>query len=179
MPDFAGGSGDDHQNFDDIAAGEDGGGGTGQPLNTSLDFIPTEFQGAPDRVRTLYRYSKQLAYQFCSHPQVMKINIAYAKTAKVVDMKQLKSCCWRLIQERTSQCPAEAPAGSSSNVSFSEGKATFTEIFRELPHILSKSMSENISKSLAFYSVLHLTNERSLRLVRQEDLQDFTILPPA
>ncbi|XP_029724434.1 condensin complex subunit 2 [Aedes albopictus] len=159
VPDFAGGSGDDHQNFDDIAAGEDGGGGTGQPLNTSLDFIPTEFQGAPDRV--------------------MKINIAYAKTAKVVDMKQLKSCCWRLIQERTSQCPAEAPAGSSSNVSFSEGKATFTEIFRELPHILSKSMSENISKSLAFYSVLHLTNERSLRLVRQEDLQDFTILPPA
>ncbi|XP_062556504.1 condensin complex subunit 2 [Armigeres subalbatus] len=163
VPDFAGGSGDDHQNFDDVAGGgatgEGGEGGPSQALNTSLDFIPTEFQGAPDRV--------------------MKINIAYAKTAKVVDMKQLKSCCWRLIQERTSQISAENPGSSSSDGPHPEGKAKFSEIFRELPHILSKSMSENISKSLAFYSVLHLTNERSLRLVRQEDLQDFSILPPA
>lgn len=56
VPDFAGGAGDDHQNFDDIAAGEDGGGGTNQPLNTSLDFIPTEFQGAPDRVSFHFKF---------------------------------------------------------------------------------------------------------------------------
>lgn len=106
-----------------------------------------------------------------------KINIAYAKTAKVVDMKQLKSCCWRLIVERIGENQMEAP-GSSSSKPTGDGKTSFSEIFRELPHVLSKSMSENISKSLAFYSVLHLTNERSLRLVRQDDLEDFLILPP-
>lgn len=147
-----GGAGDDHHTFDDAGGGGDGAAGT--TLNTSLDFIPTEYHGAPDRVA--------------------KINIAYAKTAKVVDMKQLKSCCWRLIAEQVTASGGDLEMGSSS-----EGKATFSAVYRELPHILSKSMSENISKSLAFYSVLHLTNERSLRLVRQDDLEDFKILPPS
>ncbi|XP_058836240.1 condensin complex subunit 2 [Topomyia yanbarensis] len=155
VAEYDGGATADHHTFDDITAGGDGG-GSGAPLNTSLEFIPTEFQGAPDKVA--------------------KINIAYAKTAKVVDMKQLKTCCWRLITEQISGTSQESPSSSGM---VSTGKATFSDIYRKLPYILSKSMSENISKSLAFYSVLHLTNDRSLRLVRQEDLDDFKILPPA
>ncbi|XP_055599381.1 condensin complex subunit 2 [Uranotaenia lowii] len=151
------GGGDDHHHFDDIS--RDGDGPSGAPtLNTSADFIPTEFQGAPDKVA--------------------KIHIAYAKTAKVVDMKQLKTCCWRLITEQHT-ANADPNVSGSSTTEPSEGKAKFSTIYRELPNILTKTMSENISKSLAFYSVLHLTNERSLRLVRQDDLKDFTILPPA
>uniref|UniRef100_A0A8D8BHT2 Condensin complex subunit 2 n=4 Tax=Culex pipiens TaxID=7175 RepID=A0A8D8BHT2_CULPI len=154
---FGDAAADDHHTFDDLAGPASVSGG-GTTLNTSLDFIPTEFQGAPDKVA--------------------KINIAYAKTAKVVDMKQLKSCCWRLITEQvcaTQATPSEEGGATSEAHS---GKARFSEIYRELPHILSKTMSENISKSLAFYSVLHLSNERSLRLVRQDDLEDFQILAP-
>lgn len=161
-PGFSEATADEHLSFDDLTGGV---GGTtavgGTTLNTSLDFIPTEFQGAPDKVA--------------------KINIAYAKTAKVVDMKQLKSCCWRLITEQVCSSAAAAAVATSqqsSSAEPSEGKARFSEIYRDLPHILSKTMSENISKSLAFYSVLHLSNERSLRLVRQDDLEDFQILAP-
>lgn len=95
-------------------------------------------------------------------------------------MKQLKSCCWRLITEQvcaTQATPSEEGDATTTSEAHS-GKARFSEIYRELPHILSKTMSENISKSLAFYSVLHLSNERSLRLVRQDDLEDFQILAP-
>ncbi|XP_065086359.1 condensin complex subunit 2 [Ochlerotatus camptorhynchus] len=159
VPSIAGSSGDDHQTFDDVASSGIGGVGVGnQSINATLDFIPTEFEGAPDKVT--------------------KINIAYAKTAKVVDMKQLKSCCLRLIVERIGENQMEPPSSSSSSKPTGNGKTSFSEIFKELPHVLSKSMSENISKSLAFYSVLHLTNERSLRLVRHDDLEDFEILPP-
>ncbi|XP_055531175.1 condensin complex subunit 2 [Wyeomyia smithii] len=154
-----GGDPSDHHNFDDVVGGTEDGGGA-PPLNTSLDFIPSEFQGAPDKVT--------------------KINIAYAKTAKVVDMKQLKTCCWRLITEQITGSSADtADAANNDQLLKGDGKANFSDIYRELPHILSKSMSENISKSLAFYSVLHLTNERSLQLLRQENLEDFQILPPA
>lgn len=149
---------DDHHSFDDLAGTSTVPGG-GTTLNTSLDFIPTEFQGAPDKVA--------------------KINIAYAKTAKVVDMKQLKSCCWRLITEQICSSQGKEPSGGEGGTSAStEGNARFSQIYRELPNILSKTMSENISKSLAFYSVLHLSNERSLRLVRQDDLEDFQIMAP-
>lgn len=163
LPSIAGDAGDDHQNFDDIAnggvTGDVGAPGNQATLNATLDFIPTEYEGAPDKVA--------------------KINIAYAKTAKVVDMKQLKSCCWRLIVERIGETQMAAPGSSSSgNKLNGDGQTSFSEIYKELPYVLSKSMSENISKSLAFYSVLHLTNERSLRLVRQDDLEDFKILPP-
>lgn len=96
-------------------------------------------------------------------------------------MKQLKSCCWRLITEQvcaTQATPSEEGDATTTASEAHSGKARFSEIYRELPHILSKTMSENISKSLAFYSVLHLSNERSLRLVRQDDLEDFQILAP-
>uniref|UniRef100_A0A1Q3EZS2 Condensin complex subunit 2 n=1 Tax=Culex tarsalis TaxID=7177 RepID=A0A1Q3EZS2_CULTA len=149
---------DDHHTFDDLAGPSTAPGGGSTTLNTSLDFIPTEFHGAPDKVA--------------------KINIAYAKTAKVVDMKQLKSCCWRLITEQLCSSSQAAAASTEPSEEGQSGKARFSEIYRELPHILSKTMSENISKSLAFYSVLHLSNERSLRLVRQDDLEDFQILAP-
>ncbi|XP_058463784.1 condensin complex subunit 2 [Malaya genurostris] len=156
---FDGATGTEHHSFgSQNTGGGEGDGGGGAPLNTSLDFIPTEFQGAPDKV--------------------VKINIAYAKTAKVVDMKQLKSRCWELITRQINNDNGNTQDTPRSSGSLGNGKARFSDIYRELPHVLSKSMSENISKSLAFYSVLHLTNERLLRLVRQEDLEDFQILPP-
>uniref|UniRef100_A0A182MED7 Condensin complex subunit 2 n=1 Tax=Anopheles culicifacies TaxID=139723 RepID=A0A182MED7_9DIPT len=137
-------------------------------INTStvMDAISSEFQGAPDRVN--------------------KINIAYAKTAKVIDMKQLKYNCWRLINSHVqveigpppTQNPSQQDESSMpppSQTQSDVGKITFTTLYRKVPQLLSKTMNENISKSLAFYAVLHLANEKSLVLEQQEDLKDFTI----
>ncbi|XP_049289983.1 condensin complex subunit 2 [Anopheles funestus] len=134
-------------------------------VSTVADVISSEFHGAPDRVQ--------------------KINITYAKTAKVIDMKQLKYNCWRVIsshlQAEMDPPPTQNP--SQQDVSLTvptqtqsdDTRITFTTLYRKVPHLLSKSMSENFSKSLAFYAVLHLANEKSLQLERQEDLNDFTI----
>uniref|UniRef100_A0A182P1B6 Condensin complex subunit 2 n=1 Tax=Anopheles epiroticus TaxID=199890 RepID=A0A182P1B6_9DIPT len=132
-------------------------------MTTFPDAISTEFLGAPDRVH--------------------KINIAYAKTAKVIDMKQLKYNCWRVISAHVRDEVGPAPTQTASQPDVpvppatqpDEPKITFTALYRKVPQLLSKTMSENISKSLAFYAVLHLANEKSLLLGRQEDLKDFSI----
>uniref|UniRef100_U5EZU8 Condensin complex subunit 2 n=1 Tax=Corethrella appendiculata TaxID=1370023 RepID=U5EZU8_9DIPT len=149
---------DDHQNYE---SGFPTDPNDVQPAaNQTVDFISTEFQGAPDKVA--------------------KIIIPYAKTAKVVDMKQLKTSCWRLINEKSiisdtsresQQPPPDVAAGAKV--------LNFNKLYKDLPSQLSKTMSENISTSLAFYSVLHLANEKSLRLEQMTDLEDFKIyLPP-
>ncbi|XP_050095283.1 condensin complex subunit 2 [Anopheles aquasalis] len=136
--------------------------------NQTVDVISTEFKGAPDKVA--------------------KINIAYAKTAKVIDMKQLKYNCWRLINSYISP---EGPAATQQSQpsaddpqltlppatqSAEDHKISFTKLYEKVPQLLSKSMSENISKALAFYAVLHLANEKSLRLEGQADMKDFVIM---
>uniref|UniRef100_A0A182QLJ6 Condensin complex subunit 2 n=1 Tax=Anopheles farauti TaxID=69004 RepID=A0A182QLJ6_9DIPT len=130
----------------------------------AVDAISSEYQGAPDKVH--------------------KIHIAYAKTAKVIDMKQLKYNCWRVISSHVLADPGPPPTQPSASqpdttlpppTQPEDTKVTFTTLYRKVPQLLSKTMSENISKSLAFYAVLHLANEKSLLLGRQEDLKDFTI----
>ncbi|CAO1407208.1 unnamed protein product [Diamesa tonsa] len=113
-------------------------------VNQTLDVIPDYFAGAPDKIE--------------------KINIAFSKRAKTVDMKQLKTCCWKLINDKkpNDECP--------------DNQIQFTVLLNELPKVLSKTMAENTSMSLAFYSVLHLCNEKSLMLSREsENLNDFDI----
>ncbi|XP_058129260.1 condensin complex subunit 2 [Anopheles ziemanni] len=132
-------------------------------LNATVDAISTEYKGAPDKVH--------------------KINIAYAKTAKVIDMKQLKFNCWRLINaqlqaEQTVIPPtqtASQPEVPLMPTQSDQGQINFNTLYRKVPLLLSKTMSENVTKSLAFYAVLHLANEKSLSLERQEDLTDFNI----
>ncbi|XP_053670361.1 condensin complex subunit 2 [Anopheles nili] len=135
-------------------------------LNNSLQIesISNEYMGAPNKVN--------------------KINIAYAKTAKVIDMKQLKYNCWRVISAHVKADEGPRPSqttDSQPDVTLppltqpDEAKVTFTALYRKVPQLLSKTMRENISKSLAFYAVLHLANEKSLLLERQDDLKDFMI----
>lgn len=119
--------------------------------NQTMDIIQNEFQGAPE--------------------QIEKIFIPYAKRAKPVDMRQLKTQCWRLIGEFSKD---DTTIIENHHV----GKVEFTEVYDKLPSILTKSMAENVSIGLAFYSVLHLVNEKSLMVAQHKDLNGFTIVKP-
>lgn len=99
--------------------------------------------------------------------QVEKINIIFAKRAKTIDMKQLKTCCWKLINENK---PTNTDSGTKKCVPMH-----FTNLIINLPKVLNKAMAENMSTSLAFYSVLHLANENNLVMTQSEDLRDFDI----
>lgn len=109
--------------------------------SVGIDEIPNTFDGAPEKIE--------------------KINIAFARRAKVVDMKQLKSCTWNLINEYHHEHPEENPK--------------FSETLGNLPKVLNKQMAENISMPLAFYAMLHLCNDKGLHLENNEDLSDFKI----
>uniref|UniRef100_A0A336LLN1 Condensin complex subunit 2 n=1 Tax=Culicoides sonorensis TaxID=179676 RepID=A0A336LLN1_CULSO len=125
------------------------------PLNQTVDFIGTEFAGAPEKVE--------------------KIFISYAKRAKPVDMKQLKAQCWNLISEVAKIRP-KTPMELMNGVSEDAIEVDFNEVYEKLPRVLTKNMAENISTGLVFYSVLHLANERGVRLKQHEDLEGCTIL---
>lgn len=112
------------------------------PLPIGVDEIPDVFEGAPERIE--------------------KINIGFARRAKVVDMKQLKQCSWNLISRNMSAEPS--------------GEVKFKKLLGDLPKFLNRQMAENMSMPLAFYAILHLCNDKGLGLNDVEKrLQDFNI----
>ncbi|XP_067625439.1 condensin complex subunit 2 isoform X2 [Eurosta solidaginis] len=125
--------------------------------NTVLE-IATSFDGAPS--------------------QVTKIIVPFAKRAKVIDMKNLKRCCTQLInkQMKVPVQPEDVPQHPIiSGEHFAPGMASFKDVYDHLPDILTQNMADSLSPSIAFYSVLHLANDFNLRLIPQEDLEDFKI----
>ncbi|XP_016961703.1 condensin complex subunit 2-like [Drosophila biarmipes] len=120
--------------------------------------IGTEFEGAP------------------SH--VTKVNIPYAKQAKVIDMKNLKRSCNSLIQKQLLNDVPEDVVPShprKKDEQYAKGVASFQKVYEELPNHLTPKMADSLSPAVAFYSVLHLANDSKMRLIPQEDLKDFKI----
>lgn len=113
--------------------------------------------------------------------KVEKININYARTAKKVDMKKLKTAIWDMLSdpstekencrqsENQTENTKKDKMDSSSNIEFSS-------LYKTLPQRLSASLSGNISVPLVFIGLLHLANEHNLKLVDKGNLTDFTVM---
>lgn len=95
-------------------------------------------------------------------------------------MKQLKAGCWLVIKKialskiaaRTTE-PMEVDGEEAAGVT-----TTFTEVLEKIPSVVSEKCAESLSTSLAFYSILHLCNEKGVDIKMHDDLEDFTIIPP-
>ncbi|XP_075419283.1 condensin complex subunit 2 [Tenrec ecaudatus] len=115
-----------------------------------------------------------------AEPQkVNKIEIQYAKTAKKMDMKKLKQSMWGLLTKFSKQ-PADAEA--NHNEADKEGdpaegadEQLFSGITKDLKRSLPPLMSQNLSIPLAFACLLHLANEKNLKLEGTEDLSDVLV----
>lgn len=91
-------------------------------------------------------------------------------------MKQMKSVCLSTIQkqcEKTTQLSLNHPMRAEEK--YKEGVASFGLIYNNLPHLLTKTMAENLSPSVAFYSILHLANEHRLRLCKSTKPADVNV----
>ncbi|KFQ78423.1 Condensin complex subunit 2, partial [Phoenicopterus ruber ruber] len=120
-----------------------------------------------------------------AEPQkVNKIVIQYAKTAKKMDMKRLKKNMWDLLTDGQKKEPvAEVSAGGArylnrpedKNTSMVAGEKVFSSITKELLHRLPSVMANNLSVPLAFACLLHLANEKNLKLEGTEDLSDIRV----
>ncbi|XP_062995319.1 condensin complex subunit 2 [Elgaria multicarinata webbii] len=114
-----------------------------------------------------------------AEPQkVNKIDVQYAKTAKKMDMRRLKQAMWCLLTDAEKSRPEEENevVEKSSNASVVSGQKVFSGITKDLLHRLPSVMAKNLSVPLAFACLLHLANEKNLKLEGVEDLSEVLVL---
>ncbi|NWH86967.1 CND2 protein, partial [Aegithalos caudatus] len=122
--------------------------------------------------------------ELIAEPQrIHKIPIQYAKTAKKMDMRRLKRNMWELLTEQGAA--GEVRKGNSCwefhGVSLKgpdtgmAGEKVLSELTRDLLQRLPPAMATNLSVPLAFVCLLHLANEKNLRLESTEDLSDILV----
>uniref|UniRef100_F6QSH0 Condensin complex subunit 2 n=1 Tax=Ciona intestinalis TaxID=7719 RepID=F6QSH0_CIOIN len=117
--------------------------------------------------------------------KVEKIPIGFAKRAKRIDVKRLKGAMWSLLHKPTTErLPApehqdetitnetddSQPADNEKNDDF-----MFSDLYKKLPSNMSESLSENLSVPLAFTCLLHLANEKQLKISHLTTLSDLKI----
>ncbi|XP_049687244.1 condensin complex subunit 2 isoform X2 [Accipiter gentilis] len=113
-----------------------------------------------------------------AEPQkVNKIAIQYAKTAKKMDMKRLKKSMWDILTnaEKKETVAEMEDAEKEEDTSMVAGEKVFSSITKELLHRLPSVMVNNLSVPLAFACLLHLANEKNLKLEGTEDLSDVLV----
>ncbi|KAL1787147.1 condensin complex subunit 2 [Sigmodon hispidus] len=116
-----------------------------------------------------------------AEPQkVNKIEIHYAKTAKKMDMKKLKQSMWTLLTEFSRK---EADTEAVQSVNGKEGapeevaeEKMLSGLTKDLQKRLPPLMAQNLSIPLAFACLLHLANEKNLKLEGTEDLSDVLVM---
>ncbi|KAM4035855.1 condensin complex subunit 2 isoform 1-T2 [Anomaloglossus baeobatrachus] len=121
------------------------------------------------------RLSLDGEHNLIAEPQkVNRIEINYAKTAKKMDMKHLKTSMWGLL---TNDPQKNEPAPKNeAEVTFVKDEKVFSNITSDLQKRLPNSMAQNLSVPLAFACLLHLANEKNLKLQEVEDLSDVIIM---
>lgn len=96
--------------------------------------------------------------------KVEKVEVGYATTAKNVDVKRLKKDLWEELQSHKS-VNTKASGGMEA--------ASFTRMVDKLE---AAQKQEDVSTAYYFICLLHLANEKGLKIEGQEDLRDMTIV---
>lgn len=97
---------------------------------------------------------------------VEKIKIDYAKKAKKVDVKKLKAAIWKEI---------DANKDVEEEKNEAESVATKKSFCDSLSVLAPKLDDSSITVPFYFICILHLANEKGLKLDGTEDLSDFII----
>ncbi|KAK3590125.1 hypothetical protein CHS0354_041175 [Potamilus streckersoni] len=147
----------------------------GNEFSSSLDMFSKSqhnFAASTTLDGTILAGDKLLAQPY----KVAKIDIEYAKTAKKLDVKRLKSTMWNVLTKHESS-PEEAQNVNNNSLEAEKrltgfvremtGSCTFQELLTDLPSKLSGQTAHNLSVPIAFVCLLHLANEKTLKL---EDL---------
>ncbi|XP_044135179.1 condensin complex subunit 2 [Bufo gargarizans] len=122
------------------------------------------------------RLSLDGEHNLIAEPQkVNRIEINYAKTAKKMDMKHLKTSMWGLLTSDP-QKDDELPSKNETEAAVVKDEKAFSNITSDLQKRLPTTMAQNLSVPLAFACLLHLANEKNLKLKEVDDLSDVIIM---
>jgi condensin complex subunit 2 len=96
--------------------------------------------------------------------RVEKITVNYARSAKQVDVKELKCALWENINSATASVPH-----------LETGARSFHALLETFPEENLAGNTEDISVHVAFICVLHLANEHGLKITDRPSLDDLDI----
>ena len=52
----------------------------------------------------------------------------------------------------------------------------FSTIYQQLPHKVNPSLAKNLSAPITLVTLLHVVNEKNLKIEGMEDLSDFSVI---
>eukprot|EP00055_Hartaetosiga_balthica_P005590 m.16596 g.16596 ORF g.16596 m.16596 type:complete len:727 (-) comp4645_c1_seq1:161-2341(-) len=118
--------------------------------------------------------------------KAQKININYAKHAKRVNVRQVKSCIWKELKDGSSidqQEEDEDENRHDNSVTTNSKKMMeeitqphdFSKLCKDVPAMLSRNVGEQLSVPIMFVCLLHLANERTLSVSSTETMNDLII----
>ncbi|XP_017765420.1 PREDICTED: condensin complex subunit 2-like [Eufriesea mexicana] len=106
-----------------------------------------------------------------------KLSIGYSIRPKKIDMRQLKYSIWKCLKDETDE-NVEEPVTKKAmrqDIDKINGNKHFTDIYNKLPRILTKTNIEALSFPISFVSLLHLANEKTLKINSSCDMTDLII----
>ena len=104
--------------------------------------------------------------------QAPNLRIAYAKTAKRVDVKKLKSSLWHHLSS----------SSASSSLDGGKGKGvekSFQQTINELPQSIPPKELSDVSVPYCFICLLHLANEKGFEILPSEQGNDLIVQLPS
>ncbi|KAL2738937.1 hypothetical protein V1478_001503 [Vespula squamosa] len=105
-----------------------------------------------------------------------KIFLQYPLRAKKIDMRQLKKTIWKSLTKTSNKTntDTEKRDQNESTNQIMESKQ-FNTVYKTLPNELSKLNIEALSVPIAIVSLLHLANEKCLKLSSLPDMSDIIV----
>ncbi|XP_050482744.1 condensin complex subunit 2-like [Bombus huntii] len=100
-----------------------------------------------------------------------KISIAYSTRAKRIDMRQLKKSIWKSL----TMCNDTENIENREKENRMKENRCFSEVCKTLPNLLTKANIEVLSFPISFVSLLHLANEKTLKIQSVPDMSDLII----
>ncbi|NXS78443.1 CND2 protein, partial [Erpornis zantholeuca] len=112
-----------------------------------------------------------------AEPQkITRMAVQYARTAKKMDMRRLKRNMWELLTgTECLGCPEQVEEAGAGLDTAAAGEKVLSDLTKELLHRLPPAMATNLSVPLAFVCLLHLANEKNLKLESTQDLSDVLV----
>ncbi|PIA14457.1 barren [Coemansia reversa NRRL 1564] len=112
---------------------------------------------------------------------IRPLHVNYARRAKRVNVKRLKDNIWREMaaagQQKSQVMDAADPEDISQNgdADALTGDQKFSEVVSNLKNVYPPEKLEELSISYCFICLLHLANERNLRIEGETSLRDLVI----
>ncbi|KZC04208.1 PREDICTED: condensin complex subunit 2-like [Dufourea novaeangliae] len=109
---------------------------------------------------------------------INKSTIPYCVRAKKIDMRQLKKVIWTCLttdSEKDVNLHTDVEKNQQDASSKMNSNKKFTEIYKKLPNLLTKNTANSLSFPISFVSLLHLVNEKALKLTASPDMTDLIV----